>query len=127
MTGETPTTDDGDVTTRELVDDAPMGWETLSADEGVRGELPAVERPTGRSTAIFATWTGLSRVAGLAREILAAALFGTFTLVVSTIMVEVTGNRAAPGFWLMFAAYCSAMATAAFYRGGRQTQTEKAA
>ncbi len=31
----------------------------------------------GRSTAVFAAWTGLSRVAGLAREILAAALFGT--------------------------------------------------
>jgi putative peptidoglycan lipid II flippase len=31
----------------------------------------------GRSTAIFAFWTGVSRVAGLLREILAAALFGT--------------------------------------------------
>lgn len=31
----------------------------------------------GRSTAIFAVWTAVSRVAGLAREILAAALFGT--------------------------------------------------
>ena len=31
----------------------------------------------GRSTAIFAVWTGVSRIAGLAREILAAALFGT--------------------------------------------------
>jgi putative peptidoglycan lipid II flippase len=31
----------------------------------------------GRSTAIFAVWTGVSRVAGLAREILAAAIFGT--------------------------------------------------
>lgn len=31
----------------------------------------------GRSTAIFALWTGVSRIAGLAREILAAALYGT--------------------------------------------------
>lgn len=31
----------------------------------------------GRSTAVFALWTGVSRVAGLAREILAAAIFGT--------------------------------------------------
>ena len=31
----------------------------------------------GRSTAIFAAWTGVSRIAGLAREILAAAIFGT--------------------------------------------------
>jgi putative peptidoglycan lipid II flippase len=39
-----------------------------------------VSRPAGglgRSTAVFAAWTGLSRVAGLAREIIAAALFGT--------------------------------------------------
>ncbi|MGD9694401.1 MAG: murein biosynthesis integral membrane protein MurJ [Thermoleophilia bacterium] len=34
-------------------------------------------RSIGRSTAVFAVWTGVSRVAGLAREILAAALFGT--------------------------------------------------
>jgi putative peptidoglycan lipid II flippase len=34
-------------------------------------------RGLGRSTAIFAVWTGVSRVAGLAREILAAAIFGT--------------------------------------------------
>ena len=34
-------------------------------------------RSIGRSTAIFAGWTGVSRVAGLAREILAAAIFGT--------------------------------------------------
>ncbi|MCB0872270.1 MAG: murein biosynthesis integral membrane protein MurJ [Actinobacteria bacterium] len=30
----------------------------------------------GRSTAVFAIWTGLSRVIGLVREIIAAALFG---------------------------------------------------
>src|ERR1700690_999941 len=77
MTGETPTTKDDDARIRDLTDDIPMARETVSADEGVRGEIPLVERPTGRSTAIFATWTGLSRVAGLAREILAAAMFGT--------------------------------------------------
>jgi putative peptidoglycan lipid II flippase len=31
----------------------------------------------GRSTAVFALWTGVSRVAGLVREIAAAAIFGT--------------------------------------------------
>jgi putative peptidoglycan lipid II flippase len=31
---------------------------------------------TGRSTAIFATWTAVSRVAGLVREIVASALYG---------------------------------------------------
>ena len=34
-------------------------------------------RGLGRSTAIFAVWTGVSRVAGLVREIAAAAIFGT--------------------------------------------------
>jgi putative peptidoglycan lipid II flippase len=43
---------------------------------GGRGRLrePA---SLGRSTAIFAVWTGVSRVAGLVREMVAAALFGT--------------------------------------------------
>jgi MFS transporter, MHS family, citrate/tricarballylate:H+ symporter len=47
---------------------------------------------------------------------LAAALFGTFTPLVSKFLPQATGNQASPGYWLMFAAYCSIMATAAFYR-----------
>jgi MFS transporter, MHS family, citrate/tricarballylate:H+ symporter len=47
---------------------------------------------------------------------LAAALFGTFTPLASTFLINASGDRASPGFWLMFAAYCSIMATAAFYR-----------
>ncbi len=47
---------------------------------------------------------------------LAAALFGTFTPLASTFLIKASGNQASPGFWLMFAAYCSIMATAAFYR-----------
>jgi len=39
------------------------------------GRRPA--RGLGRSTALFSFWTAVSRVAGLLREILAAALFGT--------------------------------------------------
>ena len=31
----------------------------------------------GRSTALFSFWTAVSRVAGLIREVVAAALFGT--------------------------------------------------
>jgi putative peptidoglycan lipid II flippase len=41
----------------------------------VSAEAP--RRGRGRSTAIFALWTGVSRVAGLLREIIAAAIFGT--------------------------------------------------
>jgi MHS family citrate/tricarballylate:H+ symporter-like MFS transporter len=47
---------------------------------------------------------------------LAAALFGTFTPLASTFLINATNNQASPGFWLMFAAYCSIMATTAFYR-----------
>jgi MHS family citrate/tricarballylate:H+ symporter-like MFS transporter len=48
---------------------------------------------------------------------LAAALFGTFTPLASTFLIKASDNQASPGFWLMFAAYCSIMATTAFYRG----------
>ena len=41
----------------------------VSEQKGARGR--------GRSTAIFAFWTGVSRVAGLVREMIAAAIFGT--------------------------------------------------
>lgn len=43
-------------------------------------EIPEVTEKkassTGRSTAVFAVWTAVSRVAGLAREIIAARMFG---------------------------------------------------
>ena len=52
---------------------------------------------------------------------LAAALFGTFTPLASTFLIEAVGNRAAPAMWLMFAAYCSLMATAAFSRSTAAT------
>ena len=47
---------------------------------------------------------------------LAAALFGTFTPLASTFLIKASNDNASPGYWLMFAAYCSLMATAAFYR-----------
>jgi MHS family citrate/tricarballylate:H+ symporter-like MFS transporter len=58
---------------------------------------------------------------------LAAALFGTFTPLVSTFLIDAIGTRAAPSFWLMFAAYCSLMATAAFYRAGQPSAVPLAA
>ena len=48
---------------------------------------------------------------------LAAALFGTFTPLVSTWLIDMTGNRAAPGFWLMAAAASGLIATILIYRG----------
>lgn len=58
MSGEKP---------QQQVDGAP---ETAASPAPPRGSV-------GRSTAIFAFWTGISRIMGLAREILAAALYGT--------------------------------------------------
>ncbi|MFE1603135.1 MFS transporter [Methylobacterium sp. ID0610] len=47
---------------------------------------------------------------------LATALFGGFTPLVSTWLIEETGNRAAPAFWLAFAGACGLVATILVYR-----------
>ncbi|MHC2889718.1 MFS family permease [Bradyrhizobium barranii subsp. barranii] len=49
---------------------------------------------------------------------LAAALFGTFTPFASTLLIDYTGNKAAPGLWLMFAAALGIIAALVVYRGG---------
>jgi MHS family citrate/tricarballylate:H+ symporter-like MFS transporter len=51
---------------------------------------------------------------------LAAALFGTFTPFAATWLIEHTGDRASPGYWLMCAATLGIIATLTVYRGGRQ-------
>jgi MFS transporter, MHS family, citrate/tricarballylate:H+ symporter len=51
---------------------------------------------------------------------LAAALFGTFTPFASTWLIDHTGDKASPGFWLMCAATLGIIATLTVYRGGRQ-------
>src|SRR5262249_9183637 len=50
---------------------------------------------------------------------LAAALFGTFTPLVSTWLINQTGDKASPGFWLMFGATLGIIATSIVYRGGK--------
>ncbi|WP_336489278.1 MFS transporter [Methylobacterium nigriterrae] len=47
---------------------------------------------------------------------LATALFGGFTPLISTWLIEETGNRAAPAFWLAFAGGCGLVATLLIYR-----------
>jgi MFS transporter, MHS family, citrate/tricarballylate:H+ symporter len=42
---------------------------------------------------------------------LATALFGGFTAAISTALIEMTGNKAAPGLWMSFAALCGLIAT----------------
>jgi MFS transporter, MHS family, citrate/tricarballylate:H+ symporter len=48
---------------------------------------------------------------------LATAIFGGFTPAVSTWLIKVTGDHAAPGWWMSGAAACGLAATALLYRG----------
>jgi MHS family citrate/tricarballylate:H+ symporter-like MFS transporter len=59
------------------------------------------------------------RVAGFSLAFsLATALFGGFTPAVSTFLIEMTGDKAAPAYWLIFAALCGFLATLVLYRRG---------
>jgi MHS family citrate/tricarballylate:H+ symporter-like MFS transporter len=53
---------------------------------------------------------------------LATALFGGFTAAISTTLIEVTADRAAPGLWMTFAALCSLGATLMVYRRGEASR-----
>jgi MHS family citrate/tricarballylate:H+ symporter-like MFS transporter len=48
---------------------------------------------------------------------LATAIFGGFTPAVSTWLIEVTGDKAAPGYWMSAAAASGLIATVLVYRG----------
>jgi len=57
------------------------------------------------------------RVAGFSLAFsLATAVFGGFTPAVSTYLIQVTHDKAAPGYWLSFAAVCGLGATLGLYR-----------
>jgi len=58
---------------------------------------------------------------------LATALFGGFTAAISTALIEVTGDRAAPGLWMSFAAFCGLGATFMVYRRGEASRVAAAA
>jgi len=47
---------------------------------------------------------------------LATALFGGFTPLISTWLIDVTGDKAAPGYWLALAGAVGALATTLLYR-----------
>ena len=51
---------------------------------------------------------------------LAAGLFGTFTPYASTKLIQWTGDKASPAYWLMCAAVLGIIAALTVYRGGRQ-------
>ncbi|BBB95951.1 MHS family citrate/tricarballylate:H+ symporter-like MFS transporter [Bradyrhizobium japonicum] len=50
---------------------------------------------------------------------LAAGLFGTFTPFASTWLIQQTGDKASPGYWLMCAAALGIVAALIVYRGGQ--------
>ena len=58
---------------------------------------------------------------------LATALFGGFTPAISTALIELTGNKAAPGVWMTFAAICGLLATLMVYRRGEANRVAIAA
>jgi len=47
---------------------------------------------------------------------LATAIFGGFTPAIATWLIEVTHDKAAPGIWMSFAAFCGLTATLILYR-----------
>lgn len=53
---------------------------------------------------------------------LATAIFGGFTPAVATALIEASGNKAAPGWWMTFAAVCGLVATLMLY--GRSDRNE---
>lgn len=55
---------------------------------------------------------------------LAAALFGTVTPLVSTWLIDKTGDRAAPSWWLMWAAACSIVAVVILLRKHRSEENQ---
>ena len=50
------------------------------------------------------------------RTLLATALFGGFTPAVATGLIEMTGDKGAPGLWMTAAAVCGLVATLVLYR-----------
>jgi len=53
---------------------------------------------------------------------LATAVFGGFTPAVATGLIEATGDKSAPGWWLTFAAVCGLLATLMLYRRQRSSR-----
>ena len=51
---------------------------------------------------------------------LSTAVFGGFTPAISTWLIEASGDKAAPAWWLSVAAACGLTATLILYRKGRQ-------
>ena len=60
------------------------------------------------------------RTAGFSLAYSLATTLGGSSLAISTWLIERTGDKAAPGYWMSFAAVCGLVATLALYRGRTQ-------
>ncbi len=61
------------------------------------------------------------RVAGFSLAYsLATAVFGGFTPAMSTWLIHETGDKAAPGYWMSFAAVCALVATLYIYHRAKR-------
>jgi MFS transporter, MHS family, citrate/tricarballylate:H+ symporter len=63
------------------------------------------------------------RTAGFSLAYSLATTLGGSSLAISTWLIERTGDKAAPGYWMSFAAVCGLVATLALYRGGAETSS----
>jgi MHS family citrate/tricarballylate:H+ symporter-like MFS transporter len=67
------------------------------------------------------------RTAGFSLAYSLATALGGFTPYISTQLIQVTGDKAAPGLWMTFAAVCGLVATLMVYRRGEAQRTMAAA
>jgi MFS transporter, MHS family, citrate/tricarballylate:H+ symporter len=67
------------------------------------------------------------RTAGFSLAYSLATALGGFTPYISTQLIQLTGDKAAPGLWMTFAAVCGLAATLMVYRRGEEQRTMAAA
>ena len=67
------------------------------------------------------------RTAGFSLAYSLATALGGFTPYISTQLIQLTGDKAAPGLWMTFAAVCGLVATLLVYRRGEEQRTMAAA
>jgi MHS family citrate/tricarballylate:H+ symporter-like MFS transporter len=67
------------------------------------------------------------RTAGFSLAYSLATALGGFTPYISTQLIQITGDKAAPGMWMTFAAACGLVATLLVYRRGEEQRTMAAA
>ena len=58
------------------------------------------------------------RTAGFSLAYSLATMLGGLTPYISTLLIQQTGDKAAPGLWMTFAAACGLLATFLVYRRG---------